>query len=236
MVRRWTKIPDHLDVEIVEQQDHRLGRHKVHDARSTSFALSSTVDRASWHTKSIRIYDPLPNPNQPVGNCTTCAKAMQLNAVGNRVKGEILDMDWALAAYSLETANDEFPGQWKPDDTGSSGLASAKTAILMREGGTYLWLFGGADEVVQAIMDGWVVSVGTWWYSSMFTQDSRGRIEPNSNRVGGHQYAYRGYDLTHDELIGRCWWDGFRDFRIRREHANDLLMDGGDAHTQLRVL
>jgi hypothetical protein len=229
MVRRWGR----LEIEQVEQKDHRLGRHKVHDERSKGFARTVTVDRSLWHDKAIRIYDPIPNPNQPVGNCTMCAKAIQLNAVGNRKTGEVLDMDWALATYRIETRNDEFAGSWEPDDTGSSGLSSAKTAVLVRKGGTYRWLFGGADDVVQAVMDGWVVSVGTWWYQGMFSPDLEGVIRPTGSRVGGHQYAARGYRKARDQVMIRCWWGpGYRDVWIARGDLNELILDGGDAHTQ----
>jgi len=54
-------------------------------------------------------------------------------------------------------------------------------------------------------------------------------------RAGGHQYRIRGYDAEADELIGRCWSGTFRDFRISREHLNELLLDDGDAHVQERT-
>jgi hypothetical protein len=235
MVRRWTRRDD-LDIEYLEPKDKRLGRHKVHDPKSKAFARLTVVNQALWFTHSIRIYDPVPNPNQPVGNCTTCAKAMQMNAVGNRVKGVVLDMNWALAAYRIETALDEFAGAWEPDDTGSSGLASCKTAIKMDVGGGYSWIMNGADGIVQAGCEGHVVSVGTKWYSNMFEPDAQGRIEPGGSLAGGHQYVVRSYDHARDWVLVRCWWGvGFRDVWLKREHLNDLVMDGGDAHIQYRL-
>jgi len=231
-----------LTIKRFNQQDPRLGRNQVHDERSRGFvAARPTVDRSTWHDHSIRIYDPLPNPNQTVGNCTMCAKAMQHNAVGNRQKGVILDMAWAMRTYEWETANDQFPGAYKPgdpnsQDTGSSGLASCKTAQHEGTGGEYRWEFEGADGVVQNIMAGRVISVGTRWDWNMFEQDSRGLIQLGGGEAGGHQYIYRGYDLDRDELIGRCWWGVFRDFRISRANADELLRDGGDAHYQERLL
>src|SRR3954452_241460 len=168
---------DDLYVRHIPRTDPRLGREIVHDERSRGFAMRATVDRSTWHTKTIRIYDPTPNPSQVVGNCTGCAKAMQLNAVGNRKAGVVLRMAQADQAYSLATTLDPWPGSWTApswDDTGSSGLAAAKAAQKLGIGGTYRWLFGGADEVVQAVMDGHVVNVGTTWYDRMFDQDERG--------------------------------------------------------------
>src|SRR5437764_15082615 len=108
--------------------DPRLGRHVHHDERSRAFALTPPVDKSTWHTKSIRIYDPSPNPNQTLGDCTGCAKAMQMNAAGNRVSGVVLKLADADRIYSLATTLDAFPGSYPPDDTGSSGLAAAKAA------------------------------------------------------------------------------------------------------------
>jgi hypothetical protein len=228
-------------VKHVEQTDHRLGRFVAHDPASRGFARRVTIDTSTWKTKRIRLYDPLVNPNQCHGECTMCANAMMLNALGNRVRGEVLGMDYAHQGYSIATQLDPFAGTWAApnwEDTGSNGLAAAKAAQHLGKGGTYHWFFGGADEIVQHFMDDddpIPVSAGTWWYDGQFRQDSKGFIAPTGSRAGGHQYIYRGYVEPLDALVGRCWWGGFRDFLIKREHANDLLMDDGDAHTQERA-
>jgi hypothetical protein len=232
--------PTDLKVIIVDQLDPRLGRQAVHDSRSRGFAFPVTVDKSTWRSKTIPIYDPVPNPEQTVGNCTGCQKAMAFNARGARRKGVVHTMKDANRIYSLATQLDPWPGQWNEDgsgeDTGSSGLAAAKAAQQLGYGGEYRWLFGGIDEVVQAIMGDATVGVGTWWYSNMFHQDTRGRIEPGGRKAGGHEYEYRGFDLKMDELIGRCWWgDDFKDFRVKRTHAGELLDDDGDANVQAGV-
>jgi len=232
-----------IEIKQVEQEYPFLGRQMVHDSRSRLFTPKGlAVDKTTWRTKSIRLYDPLPNPNQRVGNCTGVAKAMQLNAAGNRnpvrhrswwpsTSGIITMLD-AEQIYHLNTQVDPWPGEWPPDDTGSSGLASAQSAQAIGWGGEYNWLFGGADEVVQEVMRGNTVSVGTWWYQGMMNQDADGVIHPTGPRVGGHQYLIRGYVKAKDLVLGRCWWGDFRDFYIPRSALNDLIMDDGDAHTQ----
>lgn len=224
-----------LHVVHYDRRDPRLGRHVVHDERSRAFALAATVDTSMWRTHSVRIYDPIPNPDQTIGNCTGCAKAMQLNAAGNRRTGQVLNMEVADKVYSLATTLDPWDGAWPPDDTGSSGLAAAKAAQQLGLGGEYRWLFGGADEVVQAVMENHVVNVGTAWYYGMFDQDSHGVIEPSGSLAGGHEWSVRGFDADRDLVRGRCWWGGFRDFWIKREHLADLLADDGDAHVQART-
>lgn len=223
-------------VQRIPSTDRRLGRHVVHDERSRSFARTSVIDTTTWHTKSIRMYDPLPNPNQTIGNCTGCSKAMQFNAVGNRKIGRVLGMTNANSIYGLATTLDVWDGAWPPTDTGSSGLAAAKAAQKIGLGGTYRWLFQGADEVVQAVIDGDPVSVGTNWHEDMFTPNSAGRVTPTGPIAGGHQWTVRGYDVERDYVLGRCWWGTFRDFWISRVHLDDLLHADGDAHVQDAIL
>lgn len=225
-----------IEIVIKEQESVRLGRQMVHDERSRAFPMQTNVDKSTWRTKSIRLYEPTPNPDQPVGCCTGVAKSSQFNAAGNRVKGKVLGMDTALDLYRWASRNDPWDGAWEPDDTGSSGLASAKAAQALGLGGEYRWLFGGADEVVQSIMDGQVVSLGTWWHWGMFNKDKDGRVTPTGGYAGGHQYVARGYNLKKDWVLCRCWWGpDFKDFWIARQDLNDLLMDDGDAHVQKRA-
>lgn len=233
-----------LHVVVRPQHDKRLGRQVVHDDASRSFARTastielSPVDPSTWYTTSIRIYDPLPNPNQPVGCCTACAKASMFNSVGNRRMGVVLGMDWALDQYRLYTRIDPFEGTWEPVDTGSSSLASCKGAQQTGEGGEYRYDFRGADGVVQGICgDRRVQDVGTWWRWGMFEPNSKGIIEPTGGYAGGHQYVARGYDADRDLILIRCWWGlSYRDVWIKREHLNDLIMDDGDVHTQRRLI
>lgn len=228
-------MTDDLTVVTVEQQDPRLGRQQVHDARSLQWPIHVPVDRTTWKDRRVRIYDPRPNPNQDVGCCTGAAKAMQLNGLDNSKLGQTLDYEWAKnQCYSLATRLDPWQGWFNPDtgreDTGSSGLASAKAAAQLGEGGTYRWC-RTVDEVVQLIVYGWVVSVGTWWYWDMFNPVD-GVITPTGGRAGGHQYAARGYDADTDRVLIRCWWGDYRDVWITRSDLGRLLADGGDAHIQ----
>jgi hypothetical protein len=223
-----------LDVEIVEQKYPELGRQKVHDPRSKAFAATLVVDRSKWQSKTIRIYDPAVNPNQCHGECTGVAKCIQFNAAGNRVAKVVFDMAAAHNFYSLATRLDPFDDEWPPVDTGSSGLASCKAAVQLGLGASYVHVFNGADGVVEQIMQDKVVSCGTWWYDGMMEPNTKGFIEPTGPKVGGHQYAVRGYNKSNDSVLLRCWWGTYRDVSIKRAHLNELLLDGGDAHVQMR--
>lgn len=235
-------------LRVIPSTDPRLKRYVEHDEASRAYALPTegAIDKSTWTDKRVRLYDPVPNPEQTIGNCTMCAEAMVLNAVGNRRTGVVLNMDWALRGYEWETANDEFPGQWPPDDTGSSGLSAAKAAQHSGDGGVYQWIFGGADGVVQAIMSGRAISVGTTWYDAQFTGSKlyygKPVVAPGGSIAGGHQYVAHGYAHASDRVLFRCWWgpedgslDVHRDFWMSRGDLNDLLADQGDAHWQVRT-
>lgn len=219
----------------IPSTDPRLGRHVQHADESRRFALPSMLPESEWRFRVIRLYDPLTNPNQTIGNCTGCSKAMQFNAVGNRRKGIVLRMNDADTIYSRGTHLDPFPGDWPPTDTGSSGLGVAKAAQQLGLGGEYRWIFGGADGVVDALMHGQVVSVGTRWDNDMFERDDRNQIHPGGGTAGGHQWTVRGFHPQRDVFLGRCWWGEFRDFWIARSDLDSLLADDGDAHVQNRL-
>lgn len=225
-----------IETTYVVQRRPNLGRQRVHDSLSKAFPARAVINRSAWVSKTIRIYDPSPNPDQCHGECTGCAKSMEMNAVNNRLRGVILNMDTAHKLYHQATELDPFDGEWPPDDTGSSGLAAAKAAQKLGIGGEYRHVFNGADEVVQLIQTGRVVNVGTWWYDGMFTPDAQGVIAPTGPQVGGHQYVARGYNLARDLVLIRCWWGSYRDVYIKRTHLNELLQDEGDAHIQNRII
>lgn len=225
-----------LDIKIVPQLDRRLGRQKVHDPRSKNHPARMLVDRSTWRSKGIRIYDPVKNPNQCHGECTGTTKCMQMNAAGNRKEGVVLTMQNAHELYTAASHNDPWDLAWPPDDTGSSGLASCIAAQMLGIGGAYSHIFNGADGVVQAIMDGHAVSCGTWWREDMMMPKANGLIEPTGRIIGGHQFLARAYDKPGDYVLIRCWWGSYRDVWIRRRHLDDLLLDDGDAHIQARTL
>ena len=225
--------------------DPRLGYHTIHDPRSlTAFRATDhglSVDPSTWVNHKTRIYDPYPRPNQSVGNCTMCATAMQLNARGNRVQGVVLDMDWAMMAYENETANDEFPGAFPPEDTGSSSLASAKTAQRLGVGGAYYW-FTSWQQVVQATMPsaehphGRAVKVGTRWDQNMFDLPANRVLSLGGGDAGGHEWIVRGADLDLEAAECLTWWGSdFYSFKVRFVDLDELLSDDGDAHWQERA-
>lgn len=225
-----------VHVVVVEQQDPRLGRQCVHPEANRRFALPPARGAVLPQTSfTHRIYNPWPLLGQRYGYCTLVSEAVQLNAVGNRRRGRVLDRDWCEQWYPYATHVDPFDGEYPPTDTGSSGWAASMTARDAGEADRVEWLFGDATQTVETLRDR-TVSVGTWWTDQMWNVDPvSGLIGRGGNRVGGHQWTLVGWNHRMKAVKGVCWWErwGIRGtgyFHIALDHLHELVMDDGDRH------
>lgn len=239
-------MTDGLYVRTYEQHDRRLGRHVVHDPRSRAYEYvavprllgrTATVESRPW---CWRIYEPTPVPYQLIGCCTGVDQCVRGNAAGNRVAGKVLTMDDAVTIYSRATRLDDavIGGQYKPTDTGSSGLYAARAAKELGIITSFEWIFAGPDAVIDALRVK-PVGVGTRWDEAMFHPAAGSyEIKPGGEVAGGHQWSVIGYEPQARMFIGKCWWGptfgyGGR-FRISYTNLGDLLADDGDAHVSYR--
>jgi hypothetical protein len=220
-----------------------MGRHVVHDPASRAFAHTAkppvAVGDLAERTWRHRFYNPRPVPKQLIGCCTGVDQVVKANAAGNRVKGQVLTMDTAVQLYQRATQLDPWPGQYPPEDTGSSGLAACKAAKELGLISRYEWVFGGHDALLAALWHR-PVGLGTWWYSKMFYPDPKTLlVEPAGPKVGGHQWTLIGWDGSARQFDGLCWWGpdfGARGrFRISADAVAQLRADDGDAHVTYRV-
>ncbi len=226
-----------LITEHIPFEDHRLGRQVVHDPRSWDF--QEELPRKTQPLQSVqhRRYDPWPEPAQRVGSCTGVAEAMLGNAVGNRVMGEVLDMDDAEQIYSLATKLDPFPGIYPPEDTGSSGLGAAKATIKIGISVRYVWYFS-VEDVLLALQKHPISFGGLWYYDMFRATWNNPVVRPTGSVAGGHQWMLSGYNAKDELISGECWWGkqfgrngrfyiSVRDFRT-------LMENRGDAHYTYR--
>lgn len=231
--------PDDLHVVQIEQQDPRLGRQVVHDPRSRRFEFPREVDVPNVSFRH-RMYNPRPNPNQPIGCCTGVDACVKCNTRGNRVLDVVLNMDDAIRIYSRATQLDPWQGSYPPTDTGSSGLAACKAAKEQGLIERYEWVLGDTDQLKAALCRK-PVGIGAWWYASMFNVDPlTGLVEVRGERVGGHQWTLFGWNKYYRAFEGLCWWGnwGLIDtgrFRIREADLADLRADDGDTHVTHRA-
>jgi hypothetical protein len=85
-----------------------------------------------------------------VGSCTGNALTGAINTEPIYRPRHVYREPMALRLYSLATALDGFPGVWKPDDTGSSGLAVCKAGVKLGLLTRYEHAFG-IDEALDVL-------------------------------------------------------------------------------------
>lgn len=211
----------------------RLGRHVEHDERSRAFPIA----RSAGPLRSVSWKRRVPAFDQgPLGSCT-----------GNAIAGVLSTAPFthrftekrALTFYEAATRLDNVPGAYKPDDTGSTGIAACKAAQQAGFITSYLHAFGGVADVVHALQTG-AGATGVNWYDSFDAPDSKGRItiSPGAAVRGAHEFEIAGIQLAtpgtfsgDDEL--ECWqswgqWGLHGRFYLRVRDLDRLLQEQGD--------
>lgn len=171
-----------------------------------------------------------------LGACTGFSVAQALNTDRHRRSDPWLTGEGALDIYSAATNIDPWPGDWPPDDTGSSVLCAAKSAVAQGHGTGYRWAFG-LDQVLAALMLQPVV-VGTVWRGDMFRVEPAGFVHASGGVVGGHAYCLHGLNVR-DRYVwilnswGTGWGWGGR-AKLSFDDLGGLLADDGEAVTITR--
>jgi hypothetical protein len=172
-----------------------------------------------------------------LGSCTGNAGAGALgtqpfyDAVGKSVLPAFGDAasaeDFAVQLYEDATVIDGSPGQYPPDDTGSSGLAVCK--VLKARGTIAGYRHArSAYGFLQLLQRGPVIQ-GMPWYQAFFAPDAHGFIDSSgrwssSGIAGGHEVEAIGVDLDENDVFNsvityaNSWGTGWGDrglFRMR---------------------
>lgn len=225
-----------------------LGRIQHHDPRNLGYAHGvlpkSAIQSVVWarHT-------PILDQGQ-LGSCTGNALtgALGTDSAGRTATAQVtvtadskgifkagtytLDEPFAVMAYELNTRLDDIKGQYKPDDTGSSGPACGKTAkaLGLATGYTHAFTYDALRSALQA----GPVLIGIDWYNSMFDPQADGRIvvDKVSGLAGGHELMIREYDAVKDvawvdNSWGLSWGVNGRGY-FTGSDLRTLLSDGGD--------
>lgn len=210
----------------------RLGRNVVHDAQSRRF-MAPAKDRRElasiWHKIRIGVM------TQHEGSCTGHAGTNTLAsdafwAVGQPLLAGIDPHEYAVELYADATLLDPWPGQYKPDDTGSDGLSIAK--VLKNRGliSGYQHAFS-LDAALTALAER-VVLLGLSWHSSMFEPDADGRLRISGPVEGGHEIAADQLDVENERVWftnqwGAEWGHNGRAY-FTFDDLGELLADQGD--------
>jgi hypothetical protein len=225
-----------------------LGRIQHHDPRNLGYA-HGVLPKAAIQSVTWPRHTPILDQGQ-LGSCTANALtgALGTDSAGRTATAQVtvkadskgifkagtytLDEDFAVLAYQLNTRLDDIEGQYKPDDTGSSGPACGKTAKALGLASGYTHAFS-YDAMRSALQSGPVL-IGIDWYNSMFDPKPDGQIvvDKTSGLAGGHELLIREYDADRDiawadNSWGRSWGINGRGY-FKGAHLRMLLSDGGD--------
>lgn len=215
----------------------RLGRHQIHDALASEREAFGLIDRLLGietveHEEFLPVFD-----QGKVGSCTANAALGCLATAPFGHPGVQFTEADALALYELETRLDDrqLPGQYPPDDTGSSGPWSMMA--LEQQGRIASWVHTRDTHTALRLLTRGPVSFGAPWFRSMLTPDATGtiRIDEATDVVGGHQVCLVGNDAQNQRVrIRNSWGPQWAD----QGHAwlswtdLDLLMHRGGDVTQ----
>lgn len=184
-----------VDVRIIPSTDPRLGRHVEHDERSRRFAFVAPADLtlvSKRHERKITVLDQ--------GNLGSCTGNAGIGALGSNPFYATLSSvvsDWsedaAVKLYSEATVVDGAPGEYPPEDTGSSGLAIAKSLKTRGWISGYQHTFSIYD--MQAALQNGPVIIGINWYNNFFDPDASGNIS-----VGAVDHVAGGHEVCVDQI------------------------------------
>lgn len=208
----------------------RLGRHVEHDPKSLEYpaAVAETLV-TTLHHRHARIFD-----QGQLGSCTGNAMA---GVIGTdpiyRGQGhEHANEKLAVELYEHATVIDGIPGEYPPDDTGSSGLAVAKAAQQLGFIQSYTHAFG-LDHALGHLGLAPVI-IGIAWFDSFDQPGPHGLLEisPDAQIRGGHEIEVLGLDVDAQTIRGaNSWgphWGDHGHFTMRWATFDDLLAQQGD--------
>ncbi|WP_405673288.1 hypothetical protein [Streptomyces sp. NBC_01530] len=192
----------------------RLGRHVEHDERSKAYALSEDLLGTGYTSVTHTVNAPVLD-QADVGACVgfgteACVSADPFYAaipttVAARPTGDAAaDNQQGYTLYSSATHLDNIKGSWKPDDTGSVGLAGAKAA---QKAG----LIAGYQHALS--LDAALKGLGSLpcitgvnWYEGFDNPDANGRVKISGSVRGGHEFCVYGVDATKKLVWARNSW------------------------------
>lgn len=219
---------------------HRLGRHRVHDAldvlpeRDAAGIIDVFAPIRSVHHQE---FEPVFDQGN-LGSCTANAALGTLVTAPFGKKGVSYTENDAVALYGYETTLDDsqIPGEYPPDDTGSTGPWSMLALEKRRKIRSFTHTRSAHHALL--LLNHGPISIGVTWFQSMFTVEKLASgqsvitVDPDSEVAGGHQVCIVAND-TKAQMVyvrnswGASWgddghaWLSWKDLRL-------LFTDGAD--------
>lgn len=215
------------------QPDTRLGRIIQFDERSLNYPIRSLLAEKSPRSHTWRCDKVLDQGNE--GSCVGHGIAHELIAYPAEVKG--IDHRYATEQIYWEAQKvDEWDGGAYPGANpvyeGTSVLAGVRVAKKLGWYEGYYWAFSLQDLLLGLSYHGPAV-IGSYWYESMFTPDSKGFIKPTGRIAGGHCYLINKIDLDEGCVrVHNSWgtsWGINGAAKVRFKDMEKLLANDGEA-------
>lgn len=207
---------------------HRMGRHQNHDA----LAPEQEAFRLAWFRplKSVsheRVCEPFDQDNcnpeviqslggdptaTALGNCTANAALGLLMTAPFHKTGWSWSEDDCVRLYHQETVLDDrqIPGEWPPQDTGSTGPWSM--LALEKHGYIKSWVHTRSLHTALRLLVAGPISIGVSWFQDMFQPDSADTIHVDeaSGLAGGHQIEVLALDVEGQRVqLCNSWGPGW---------------------------
>jgi hypothetical protein len=223
----------------------RLGRHVEHDSRSRDYTFTLPAKLKAQPLQSVRHQRFIPVLDQ--GSLGSCGGEAGEGAAGTgpvwqalppalaakpNQADEASDQTQAVQLYSAATRLDTIPGQYPPDDTGTTDLGVAKAMVQagLISGYQHTFTLQDALTALQLVP----VIVGMNWFTSMDMPDVNGlvTIAPGATVRGGHLVVADELDVTR-QLVGftNSWsaqWGLNGRFYLSWDDLGTLLGQQGD--------
>jgi hypothetical protein len=230
-----------LTPTLIHVEGKPLGRHRLvnwHQVAKLAHEDATPIDSVSHASNLTTCLD-----QRSLVSCTGNATAHALSSQPFTFE---LDESQAVDIYSRATQDDNFPGVYPPNDTGSSGFFAMQAAQELG----YIKGFAmcvGLTAVLQQLQTRPGIS-GMDWYQGFDTPDDNGVVVPSGLIRGGHEVceaalelvylASGAIDIDNSYIVFQNSWGkkygvkvGNRDGCFRMSLANYalILQSGGDA-------
>lgn len=229
-------MTDFLYLKELPSNPYRLGRHQVpkaldpeKDARLLDWMWFRAIVSIE-HEEFVPAFD-----QGNLGSCTANAALGTLVTAPFGQAGVSYDEADAVALYEAETKLDDsqIPGEYPPDDTGSTGPWSMQA--LMQEGKINDYIHTTSLHMALRMLNQGPISIGVTWFESMFTPDTDDffiTVDPDSAVAGGHQICIVGNDIDDQKVrVRNSWgpeWGDNGHAWLPWESLDYLLDQGGD--------
>jgi hypothetical protein len=208
----------------------RLGRQVEHDPASWAYSAGTAAIKTVRHKRHGQVFD-----QGELGSCTGNAMAGSLMTEPFWVRGRALTEVDAVKLYKAATKLDSIPGNYPPNDTGSSGLAVMKAAVNAGYITGYAHTFSLEQLLGSLVLRPGILGIN--WYTSFDSPKPSGECPLTSSAKvrGGHEVELFGIDAEKERVwCYNSWgttWGGRRNgtFYFSWKTLRHLLGEQGDA-------